>query len=638
MAAAPLTLAAPAVAGALAYVNAKASLWHDLLIAKGMFHGFLTTTYRQRAQRLNLFSDLGYWATRPDHADLPILLQPQGRTWTYAQLYDAALRYGYWLKAELGVKPKQVVAMYYTTSDMFIVTWMALWSIGATPAFINHFLTGKGLAHCLNVSGAAVCLVEPALAAQVQEVEADISPMRVAVVTPEVQKLAFSSPAVRYSDEIRKFESKSDVALLIYTSGTTGFPKAAVMSWARVIWFCAMTGNCLGLGKGHTIFSAMPFYHGMASLIGFASTLLAGGTLAFTPKFSKATFWRDVRETNADTIIYVGEALRYLLDAPTEHDPVTGENLDKKHRVKTVYGAGLRADVWPKFKERFGIDTIIEFYAATEGVAGTWNISRNALSEAAVARVGWLFRTLFFNRKSAIVLVDPDTDDPLRDKNGFCIKAKPGETGELLFKLPAGDVASVFQGYYKNPAATEGKILRDVLVPGDAWFRSGDALRWAPGGELLFFRDRLGDTFRWKGENVSTVEVGDAVCMHPCVAEANVYGVALPHHDGRAGCAATSFRSGEAPTEEELRSLAEHLRKGLPRYAVPLFLRLVKEGGHEVTTTGTHKQQKVALRRAGVNPVGEGGEDVKLYWLKGDTYVPFGKEEWQRMQTGKVKL
>lgn len=381
----------------------------------------------------------------------------------------------------------------------------------------------------------------------------------------------------------------------------------------------------------------MPFYHSAGSLVGFASTLFAGGTIAFSQKFSKNTFWKEIRETKADSIVYIGEALRYLLDAPTERDPVTGESLDKKHNVKLIYGAGLRADVWPKFKERFGIDTIVEFYGATEGVTGTWNISRNSLSQGAVARVGWLLRTLLYNRVTIIVLNDWETDTPLRDANGLCIKAKVGETGEMLIKVPAEDINSEFQGYYKNSKATEEKVLRDVVTKGDAWFRTGDALRWEQDG-LLFFSDRLGDTFRWKGENVSTMEVGNVMGMHPCVAEANVYGVELPHHDGRAGCAATSFRGGAPPTSEDLCSLVTHLRTSLPRYAVPLFLRLVDEVGSASSTTGTHKQQKVALRRAGVNPVDEKGEDVTLYWLKGDTYVPFGKAEWQRMQSGKVKL
>ncbi|OAR04534.1 hypothetical protein LLEC1_02489, partial [Akanthomyces lecanii] len=478
--ASPLALAAPAALGALAYVNAKAAIGHDLSLAKSIAQGLVVTAYRQRTQRLSLFSDLEYWATRADHKDLPLFLF-QGKTWTYAQLHDTALRYGHWLRTELDIKPGQVVAMAYTTSDIFVVTWMALWSIGAKPAFINYLLTGKGLAHCLRVSTSTICLVDPAVASSVQEVSGDVSSMKIVVVTPEVQRTAFSGPAVRYPDEDRKIEEKSDLAILVYTSGTTGFPKAAIVSWQKILRLCIITRNLMGLGKGHTVYTlktqSMPFYHGAGSLVGFASTLFSGGTIAFSQKFSKSTFWKEIRETKANSIVYIGEALRYLLDAPAEHDPVTGESLDKKHNVKLIYGAGLRADVWPKFKDRFGIDTIVEFYGATEGVMGTWNISRNSLSQGAVARVGWLLRTLVYNRATIIVLNDWETDTPLRDANGLCIRAKVGETGELLIKVPAENISSEFQGYYKNTKATEEKLLRDVVTRGDAWFRTGDALR-----------------------------------------------------------------------------------------------------------------------------------------------------------------
>lgn len=251
---ASLALAAPAVVGALAYVNAKASIGYDLFMAKTIARGLIVAAYRERTQRLNLFTDLEYYATRPDYADVPLLLY-QGKTWTYARLYDTVLRYGHWLKTELGIKPKQVVAMAYTTSDMFIITWMALWSIGATPAFINHLLTGKGLAHCLRISTSTICLVEPDLAASVQAVSGDVSPMKIVVVTPEVQRVAFSGPAVRCPDEVREIKNRADLAILIYTSGTTGFPKAAVVSWIKIIRLCVITSSMIGLGKGHTMFS-----------------------------------------------------------------------------------------------------------------------------------------------------------------------------------------------------------------------------------------------------------------------------------------------------------------------------------------------------------------------------------------------
>lgn len=394
----------------------------------------------------------------------------------------------------------------------------------------------------------------------------------------------------------------------------------------------------------------MPLYHSSASILSLCATLHAGSTQALGRKFSTKTFWDDCRASKATMIQYVGETLRYLLAAPPQVDPVTGENLDRKHSVRLAFGNGLRPDVWDRVKERFGIETIAEFYAATESPGSAWNISSNDLGRGAIGRSGWLY-SLISNTAAALVEVDHDTDSPWRDPvTKFCRRVKPGEPGEMLYRLPPEDVNERFQGYFNNPNASNSKILRDVFAPGDAWFRSGDILRRDPSG-FTFFSDRIGDTFRWKSENVSTAEVSQAVGLHPSVREANVYGVQLPHHDGRAGCAAICFDT-PVPDEATLRSLADHVKASLPRYARPLFLRLVREVGAEGQTTGTNKQQKSSLRAAGVKPklrttteaedgsgdTGKEEEEADIYWLKGNTYVPFREKEWRELEGGRVKL
>lgn len=376
----------------------------------------------------------------------------------------------------------------------------------------------------------------------------------------------------------------------------------------------------------------MPLYHSAASILSFITTVQAGSTQALGRKFSTKTFWKEVRETKATGIQYVGETLRYLLAAEPEYDPKTGECLDKQHNVKAAFGNGLRPDIWNKFKERFGIETIVEFYAATEGSLGIWNISSNDHGAGAVGRNGWLLKALAGERL-AVVEVDWETETPYRDpKTGFCKVVEPKQPGEMLFKLPPEELESRFQGYYNNPEATKSKVMRDVFVKGDAWFRTGDLTSSNDG--LMYFNDRLGDTFRWKSENVSTTEVSEAVGLHPSVREANVYGVQLPHHDGRAGCVAISF--DKKPGSDTLKSLAAHVRSALPKYAVPLFLRVVPGvGGSQVT--GTNKQQKHHLRKAGVKP-GALKDGAELFWLKNDTYVPFGDKDWSELQGGRVKL
>ena len=383
----------------------------------------------------------------------------------------------------------------------------------------------------------------------------------------------------------------------------------------------------------------MPLYHSTAALLGFGPTLRMGATLALGRKFSTSRFWSEVRRHRATIIQYVGETCRYLLSAPPDLDPVTGEDLDRSHSVRVAFGNGLRPDVWNRFRDRFGIDTILEFYGSTEGNFATYNRSRNDFATGAVGRGGWLYQ-LFLGPTLAVAQFDHDAELPVRDpKTGLCRRAAAGEPGELLFRLPAEDVAQRFQGYFGDKEATGKKVMRDVFRKGDAWFRTGDVVRWDSEGRF-YFADRLGDTFRWKSENVSTAEVSHVLGLHPAVREANVYGVEVPNHEGRAGCAAVVLdpaaltASADIP-DGTLRAMAEHVLRGLPKYALPIFLRVLR-GGAAMQTTGTNKQQKHHLREEGIVP-GKTGED-DLYWLRNGTYAKFGPLEFEELSGGRVKL
>ena len=374
----------------------------------------------------------------------------------------------------------------------------------------------------------------------------------------------------------------------------------------------------------------MPLYHSSATFLAFCTSLVASNTLVLGHRFSTKTFWQEVRQSKATVIQYVGETCRYLLSAPPQIDPVTGENLDRANHVTKAFGNGLRPDVWERFKERFGIETIGEFYGATEGVSATWNLSSNTFASGAIGRNGAL-SSLLVGSQSAIVAVDWTTELPLRSgKHNLCQRVPRGEPGELIFKVDPADVFSKFQGYFNNPGATESKVMRDVLVKGDAYVRSGDVVRWDKEGRW-WFCDRIGDTFRWKSENVSTAEVSETLGLHPKVLEANVYGVELPHHDGRAGCAAVLF-DGDIVDGTILQSLANHAMQRLPKYSVPAFVRVVTE--HQ--TTGNNKQQKAVLRSEGVDPAKVRGE--KIFWLREGNYVEFREDDWKRLSLGNVKL
>ena len=375
----------------------------------------------------------------------------------------------------------------------------------------------------------------------------------------------------------------------------------------------------------------MPLYHSTAFVLCLFPCLVAGCTIALGHKFSNKTFWPEVRESNATVIQYVGETCRYLLAAPPQLDPVTGEDLDKKNKVRTAFGNGLRPDVWEKFKERFGVETIAEFYSATEGPSASFNLSSNTFATGAIGRFGTVAK-LLTGSKMAIVALDWEAETPHRDpkNNNFCTRVPVGHQGELIYALDANDIKSKFQGYFKNEKATESKILRNVFTKGDAWFRTGDVMKLDEEGRM-WFCDRIGDTFRWRSENVSTNEVSEVLGNHPSVDEANVYGVEVPKHDGRAGCVAITFNTD--PTPALLKSIAEHTIKRLPKYAVPLFLRITKV----VRTTGNNKQQKHVLRNEGID-LAKVDRGDSMFWLKDGTYVPFQEEDLSSIKAGQVRL
>ncbi|KAG5952272.1 hypothetical protein E4U57_006284 [Claviceps arundinis] len=629
-----LVVTAPATAAVLAYLNARTSFWYDCMLLKSSLKVASRVLLRQRSGRLSTFYIFEERAKHPSTAHKDLLIF-EGRKLSYAQVYDKALRYGSWMRTALNIKPNDVVAMDFENSDTFIFVWLGLWSIGAKPAFINYNLTGKPLSHCIGVAKSKICLIDPTVAGNfTDEVRNELSHVQFVLLTHDVRLQVDATAPERVPDSDLFEDDMSNLAILIYTSGTTGSPKPAVVSWAKVIAGGTFSETLLARGGNDIIYTSMPLYHSAASLLSFCSTILAGSTQAIGRKFSTKVFWMEVRQSNATIIQYVGETLRYLLAAPPQHDPITGKCMDKKHKVTAAFGNGLRPDIWNGFKERFGIDTVLEFYGATEGPFSLWNLSRNDHAAGAVGRSGLLYGGLQ-SLSLAVVKLDWITHLPARDpKTGFCIKVTAGHPGELISRLDPQNIRRRFQGYYGNNDATSSKIIRNVFRKGDAWFRSGDVTRWDTDGRM-YFMDRIGDTYRWKSENVSTVEVSEAIGRHPSVREANVYGVALPHHDGRAGCVAITFDA--KPNENVLRSLAGHVRLTLPRYAQPIFLRVLKEVGGATQTTGTMKQQKHVLRLAGVKP-GSPHAEGELFWLKGDTYVPFRDQEWQELKGGRVKL
>jgi fatty-acyl-CoA synthase len=343
--------------------------------------------------------------------------------------------------------------------------------------------------------------------------------------------------------------------------------------------------------------------------------LVGGGSMVIRDRFSASEFWDDVCRFDCTIVQYIGELCRYLLRAP----PSPRETA---HRLRLACGNGLRPDVWPAFQERFRIPRVLEFYGAAEGSVALFNV------EGEPGAIGRVPPYLAHRFRVMLVRPDPATDAPARDERGFCIPCAADEVGEAIAPLSAGpqNVATRFEGY-SSAAATERKILRDVFAPGDAWFRTGDLMRKDARG-FYYFVDRLGDTYRWKGENVATSEVEEALSAFPGVVHANVYGVAVSDADGKAGMAALVWEG-----EPQLSALRAHLASRLPRHAWPIFLRLRSE----MEVTGTHKYRKADLARQGFDPRATSDAlyvgDAAL-----DSYVPLDEAVYQRIVAGSLRL
>src|SRR6202167_3704212 len=417
------------------------------------------------------------------------------------------------------------------------------------------------------------------------------------------------------TDSERRTPTIEDRALFIYTSGTTGLPKAAIVSHPRVIQWSHWFAGMMDVQPADRMYNCLPMYHSVGGVQVPGAILAAGGSLVIREKFSASQFWNDIVQWDCTLFQYIGELCRYLLhSAPSPEET--------NHRIRLACGNGLALGVWESFKERFCIPQILEFYASTEGGVSLFNVQGKR------GAIGHIPAYLAHRFSPALVLLDVEKGEPVRNEQGFCIRCAANQSGEAIGKLvenPA-NVGSRFEGY-TNPEASARKILRDVFEPGDTWVRSGDLMRKDEQG-YFYFVDRIGDTFRWKGENVATLEVSEAICAFPGVKHANVYGVTIPATEGRAGMAALV-------TEDEfgLAEFRQHLMSHLPPYARPLFLRIRKN----MDLTGTFKYSKTDLVNQGFNPVAC-RDAVYFDDLQSGAFIRLDRELYDRIQKGGIRI
>ena len=505
---------------------------------------------------------------------------------TWQELNERANRVAGSLKAQ-GIARGDCISLFMQNRIEFVVQVLAISKLGVIASLINTNLTRQQLVHSITLTESKKCIFGEELAEPLNEIREQLS-------LKDGEDYLFvrdqgSQPPPNWAinldsrdeavDAGNHAESKTvtlgDIALYIFTSGTTGLPKAAVVSNKRMLPTAAMSADALlRIKRTDRMYNCLPLYHGTGLMVGLTAAFHAGASTVIRRRLSISAFWDDIRKYNCTCFVYIGEFLRYLMNSPKKPS-------DKHNPIRAIVGNGLRPDIWLEFKHRFGIERIGEFYGASEGNGGFANVfNKDCTVGLGIAPM-------------KIVQYDVANDEIVRDGDGLCIEVKEGEPGLLLIEVTE---KSQFEGY-TNAEASDKKLIRNALLQGDLYFNSGDLMKTVKvgftfGQKHYQFVDRVGDTYRWKSENISTNEVGEIINKHADIIFTNIYGVEIPGTDGRAGMAAIVMREGLDAGDIDLDSISEHIIDNLPGYARPIFIRVLDE----LPTTTTHKLQKNDLR------------------------------------------
>ncbi len=535
-------------------------------------------------------------------------LKYHGKSTSYAEANAVVNTYARVLERR-GVKTGDVVGIIMHNHPDMVLVMLAIVKLGAVAGLVNYNQRGPVLAHSLDILDTRTVIVDPEAADVLESLEPGQRPAAGEVLTmPELaaqaRDLRSQDPAATSNPAVTAQLPASTKAFYVFTSGTTGMPKASIMShyrWLRCMSSFGATG--IRMHGDDVLFCPLPLYHNNAATVALGAVLASGATLAVGRKFSASRFWDEANENAATMFIYIGEICRYLLNQPPKPS-------DKSNTIRVITGNGMRPEIWNEFRQRFGIDRVVEFYAASETNIAFLNVFN---LEGTVG---------LCPMPHAIVEYDMDTGGPARNAQGRLERVRKGQNGLLLTKITR---SQPFEGY-TDSTANEGKIIRDGFAAGDAWFNTGDVVS-NQGWFHVGFVDRLGDTFRWKGENVATTEVEGALCESPLVEGSIVYGVAIPGADGKAGMAAVKLAQGR---EFDGAELAAHVARTLPPYAIPLYVRLVDSLEH----TSTFKSRKVDLRKQGFTDVG--GDPLYVYVGGSEGYAPAYADFPAELVAGKV--
>jgi fatty-acyl-CoA synthase len=542
-------------------------------------------------------------------------------TLSYQDLAIRCNQYARWGLAQ-DLKAGDTVCLLMANCAEYMAIWLGLSRIGAVVALVNSNLAGDALTHSINIVAPRAIIVGGGLASRLMAVRARLpAGLTCRVFGDGTGDLAPLSPELaRFSgEELRESERTAPpidgTALYIYTSGTTGLPKAAKVSHYRVMQWSHWFAGLMDTQSSDRMFNCLPLYHSVGGVVATGATLVGGGAVVIRARFSASDFWRDVRDERCTLFQYIGELCRYLLNAPQQ-------DIETAHQLRIACGNGLRPEVWEPFQQRFKIPRVLEYYASTEGNFSLYNC------EGRPGAIGKIPSFLAHRLPVALLKFNVDSGEPWRNGAGFCERCAPNEVGEAVGLIPDGatELAGRFEGY-ADPEASARKILRNVFKDGDAWYRTGDLMRRDEAG-FYYFVDRVGETFRWKGENVSTAEVLTALTASRGVQDGVVYGVTVPGADGRAGTAALVVDAAF-----DLAVFRADLAQRLPAYARPVFLRLLQS----IESTGTFKPRKQDLVQSGFDPT---RIEDPLYFddPRAQAYVPLDAALFAAISAGNVRF
>lgn len=540
---------------------------------------------------------------------------------SYRSLAESVNRHARWA-LEQGLVAGDVVCLLMPNCPDYMAVWLGLTRVGVIVSLLNTNLTGEVLAHSINIVAPRYVIVAAALSRTVRAARAHI-PVTVQCWVhgpgdhelPRLDLEVARMPAGRLTAAEYQPPALDERALYIYTSGTTGLPKAANVSHLRLMNWSHWFAGLMDTQPSDRMYNCLPLYHSVGGVVATGATLVAGGTVVLRERFSASDFWRDVVEERCTLFQYIGELCRYLVSSPPQPE-------ETRHALRLCCGNGLRPEVWEEFKQRFRIPRILEYYAATEGNFSLYNC------EGQPGAIGRIPPFLSHRMPVALVKFDPASGAPLRDETGRCVRCDVNEAGEAIGEITnsSGKRSSRFEGY-ADAEASRQKTLRDVFATGDTWYRTGDLLRRDEQG-YFYFVDRVGDTYRWKGENVSIGEVTAVVTTCRGVSDAAVYGVGVPGTDGRAGMAALVVNS-----EFDLGTFRRHVTARLPDYARPLFLRIV--ASIELTGTFKLRKQDLALESYDRNRI---SDDLYFDDKRRQAYVALDAALYEQLRAGQLRL